>query len=134
MDASRQPAELATATTSLLGMTTEKLRVRFAAVEILKGITLHARRGQILAIIGPAGAGKTTYLRCLNRMLELDLDFRISGNVYLNVQSVYHMDVQVSALRRQVGMVFSVPIDLPMTICQNLTFGLSLERNSRSQC
>ena len=53
------------------GMRTEDLRVNFIAEEILKGITLDARRGEILSIIGPAGAGKTTYLRCLNRMLEL---------------------------------------------------------------
>ena len=113
------------------GMRTEDLRVSFAGEEILKGITLAAHRGEILSIIGPAGAGKTTYLRCLNRMLELDPDFRISGGVWLNTRPVYERSLQVAALRRSVGMVFSVPITLPMSIAQNLSFGLDLEREGR---
>ncbi|MBZ5500043.1 MAG: phosphate ABC transporter ATP-binding protein [Acidobacteriia bacterium] len=115
------------------GMQTEDLRVSFAAEEILKSITLEARRGEILSIIGPAGAGKTTFLRCLNRMLELDLDFKVSGKVLLNQQSVYDREVQVAALRRKIGMVFSVPVTLPMTIHQNLTFGLNLDREGRNR-
>ena len=116
-----------------VGMSTENLCVSFNGKEILKGITLDAPRGEILAIIGPAGAGKTTYLRCLNRMLELELDFKISGRVLLNDQSIYDRQMQVSALRRKVGMVFSIPIALPMTIDQNLSFGLNLDRNGRNQ-
>ncbi len=115
------------------GMRTEDLRVSFAAEEILKGITLEARRGEILSIIGPAGAGKTTYLRCLNRMLELDPDFRISGNVLLNGRSIYDREVQAAALRRKIGMVFSIPVTLPMTILQNLTFGLNLDSEGRNR-
>jgi phosphate transport system ATP-binding protein len=115
------------------GMRTEDLRVSIAGQEILKGITLETRSGEILSIIGPAGAGKTTYLRCLNRMLELDPDFRISGKVLLNGRSVYDRDVQIAALRRRVGMVFSVPITLPMTIAKNLSFGLNLDRNERGR-
>jgi phosphate transport system ATP-binding protein len=115
------------------GICTEDLRVSFLEDEILKGITIDARRGEILSIIGPAGAGKTTFLRCLNRMLELDPDWKISGSVLLNGRSVYESGVQVAALRRKVGMVFSVPITLPMTIYENLTFGLSLDNEKRNQ-
>jgi phosphate transport system ATP-binding protein len=106
--------------------------VSYSANEILKGITLDARRGEILSIIGPAGAGKTTFLRCLNRMLDLDPDWRISGTVLLNGQSIYGKDVPVSSLRRKIGMVFSVPVTLPMTIQRNLAFGLDLEREGKS--
>ncbi len=116
------------------GVRTEDLRVSFGGRELLKGITLDARRGEILSVIGPAGAGKTTYLRCLNRMLELDPDYSISGRVLLDGHSVYDPDVQVSELRRRVGLVFSVPITLPMTVCENLTFGLNLNRGERSLC
>ena len=115
------------------GIRTEGLRVGYSGKEILKGITLDARRGEILSIIGPAGAGKTSYLRCLNRMLDLDPDWQICGKVLLNGQSIYGRDVQVAALRRKVGMVFSVPVTLPMTIYQNLTFGLDLNREGRPQ-
>jgi phosphate transport system ATP-binding protein len=115
------------------GIYTENLRVSCAGNEILKGITLDAYRGEVLSIIGPAGAGKTTYLRCLNRMLDLDPDWQISGSVLLNGHSIYEKDVEVATLRRKVGMVFSVPVILPMTIQQNLAFGLSLDRNEQSR-
>jgi len=103
---------------------TEDLRVHVPGAEILKGISLEARKGEILSIIGPAGAGKTTFLRCLNRMAELDIDVKVSGKILVDGESIY--DYDVALLRRQVGMVFSVPIPLPMTVYQNLTFGLRL--------
>jgi phosphate transport system ATP-binding protein len=112
---------------------TEDLRVRVLETEILKGITLDARRGEILSIIGPAGAGKTTFLRCLNRMNDLTPEVKVSGQVLLNGLSVYDREVDVALLRRRVGMVFSVPVTLPLTILQNLTFGLRLVSTSRVQ-
>jgi len=110
---------------------TEDLRVQANGTEILKGISLEARRGEILSIIGPAGAGKTTFLRCLNRMAELDLDIKITGQILLDGQSIY--DRNVAMLRRQVGMVFSVPVALPMSVYENLTFGLRLASGSRRE-
>jgi len=115
------------------GVCTEDLRVSYEGNEILRGITLDARRGEILSIIGPAGAGKTSFLRCLNRMLDLDPDWRVSGTVLLNGQSIYGREVQVAVLRRKIGMVFSVPVTLPMTIYQNLAFGLNLNREGKSR-
>ena len=122
-----------TGTHIFAGIRTEDLRVSYAGNEILKGIALDARRGEILSIIGPAGAGKTTYLRCLNRMLDLDPDWSVSGTVLLNGESIYGKDIQVAALRRKVGMVFSVPVTLPMTIYRNLTFGLNLNSEDRGR-
>jgi phosphate transport system ATP-binding protein len=107
------------------------LRVQANGTEILKGISLEARRGEILSIIGPAGAGKTTFLRCLNRMAELELDFKISGQILLDGESIYDRDVAM--LRRQVGMVFSVPVPLPMSVRENMTFGLRLASGSRNK-
>jgi phosphate transport system ATP-binding protein len=109
---------------------TKDLKVRAGKLEILKGITLEARKGEILSIIGPAGAGKTTFLRCLNRMNELDLDLKVSGEIFLDGESVY--DLNVAALRRSVGMVFSVPIPLPMTVYENLIFGTRLVPGRRN--
>jgi phosphate transport system ATP-binding protein len=118
---------------ALAGISTKDLRVSYSGNEILKSITLDAHCGDILSIIGPAGAGKTTFLRCLNRMLDLDFDWNISGSVLLNGHSIYDKDIQVAALRRKVGMVFSVPVILPMSIYQNLTFGLNLNSDERSR-
>jgi phosphate transport system ATP-binding protein len=112
-------------------MQAEDLHVRVPGLEILKGISLDSRRGEILSIIGPAGAGKTTYLRCLNRMAELDPEMEISGRVLLEGKSIYGGDVEEALLRRQVGTVFSVPIVLPMTVLENLEFGLRIQTRSR---
>ena len=111
---------------------TPKLRVSDLHVcnpkeETLKGISIDAHRGEILAIIGPAGAGKTTFLRCINRMVDLDLDLKPTGQIFLDGFPVYDEAVDVALLRRKIGMVFSVPVPLPMTIFQNVTFGLSLD-------
>jgi phosphate transport system ATP-binding protein len=108
------------------------LKVRIRTQEILKGIDLDARRGEILSIIGPAGAGKTTFLRCLNRMAELDSDLEISGSVCLYGQPIYGNAMPAAILRRQVGTVFSVPIALPMSVGENLAFGLRLADSNSS--
>lgn len=108
------------------------LKVRGRGQEILKGIDLDVKRGEILSIIGPAGAGKTTFLRCLNRMAELDSDLEISGSICLDGQPIYGNAMPAAMLRRQIGTVFSVPITLPMSIRENLAFGLRLaDSNSR---
>jgi len=118
---------------ALSGIRTENLCVSYAETPILKSITLEAHCGEILSIIGPAGAGKTTFLRALNRLLELDPEYRISGTVLLDGDPVYEKHVAVAALRRKAGMVFSVPVPLPMTIFQNLAFGLNLDPDERSR-
>jgi phosphate transport system ATP-binding protein len=109
------------------------LSVRGGTSEYLKQISLEVYHGEILAIIGPAGAGKTTFLRSLNRLNDLDPNLHVSGQVFLDGQPIYDSAVDVALLRRQVGMVFSVPIPLPMTIYQNLAFGPSLLRESRDR-
>jgi phosphate transport system ATP-binding protein len=116
---------------SLCEIKAENLRVQIGKELILKGISLEARQGEILSIIGPAGAGKTTFLRCLNRMIELDIDMKTSGGITLDGKSVYDFDV--AALRRQIGMVFSVPTPLPMTVYENLVFGIRLETGRRNK-
>ena len=104
----------------------ENLRVNSLNGVILKGISLDVARGEILSIIGPAGAGKTTFLRAINRMNDLDPDLISDGDVLLDGYSVYESNVDVALLRRKVGMVFSVPVPLPMSIFENVAFGLRL--------
>ena len=116
----------------LIKLKIEDLRVRSRNAEILKGISFDVSVGEVLSIIGPAGAGKTTFLRAINRMNDFDPDLKTSGRVLLDGHSVYDRDVDVALLRRTVGMVFSVPVPLPMTIFENVAFGLRLGGASKN--
>ncbi|MBI2932810.1 MAG: phosphate ABC transporter ATP-binding protein [Planctomycetes bacterium] len=110
----------------------ESLSVWGTRGQILRGIRLDVHRGEILAVIGPAGAGKTTFLRCLNRMTDLDPGLLVTGDIFIDGHPTLTPEVDAVLLRRKVGMVFSVPVPLPMTIRQNLAFGLSLTGNGRA--
>jgi phosphate transport system ATP-binding protein len=89
----------------------------------LQGITLEIGAGEILGVIGPARAGKTTFLRSLNRMNDLEPGFRAGGRLSWRGVDLYRERVDVAALRRKLGMVFAVPVPLPGTIYQNLAMG-----------
>ncbi len=101
----------------------QNLEIRAGAQQILEPITLQIRPGEILSVIGPAGSGKTTFLRALNRLLDFDKELTVSGTVSLAGQPIMGLDVDVPAVRRRVGIVFSTPTPLPMSIYENLTFG-----------
>ena len=108
---------------------TEDLRVRAPGRDVIKGVNLSVRKGEILAIIGPAASGKTKFLRCLNRMNDLDPELSVSGQVFLDGWPVYEPGVDLALVRRRIGMVFSVPVPLPMSILRNLVFGPDLQRD-----
>ncbi|MGZ4960770.1 MAG: phosphate ABC transporter ATP-binding protein [Methylomonas sp.] len=95
----------------------------FAGKEVLQDITLDINPCQRLAIIGPAGSGKSTFLRCLNRLNDLEFGFAAHGTILLDGQDIYLGDIDVPTLRRRVGMVHSVPIPLPWSIYDNLAYG-----------
>lgn len=111
---------------------TQDLAATAGTQPVLKPVTLEVHTGEILAIIGPAGAGKTTFLRSLNRMNDLDPSLRVSGQVFLDGHPVYEPGVDLAAVRRRIGMVFSVPVPLPMTIQQNMRFGPGLTGESKT--
>ena len=105
------------------GLKIEDLNVRADGREILRSVSLEVRRGEILGIIGPAGSGKTTFLRALNRLTDLDEGLKISGRIFLNGVSVLDRDADVVEIRRKIGLVFPVPTPLPLSIFDNLAFG-----------
>jgi phosphate transport system ATP-binding protein len=99
------------------------LTVRFGRQTALRGIDLDIGARQVFGIIGPAGSGKTTFLRALNRLNDLTPDCTAEGEVRLDGSDIYHPAYDVVPLRRRVGIVFALPIPLPMTIHQNLVYG-----------
>ncbi|HUU11029.1 MAG TPA: phosphate ABC transporter ATP-binding protein [Phycisphaerae bacterium] len=101
----------------------EDFSVALAGAAVLRHITLDIRPQERLAIIGPAASGKTTFLRSLNRLNDLDPQFSKSGHIRIDGRDIYGPDVDVADLRRRVGMVFAVPIPLPWTLYENLAYG-----------
>jgi phosphate transport system ATP-binding protein len=89
------------------------------------------REHAITALFGPAGGGKSTLLRCLNRLNDLTDVAEISGRILMDGENVLDPQIDTIALRRKVGMVFARPVVLPMSIYQNLTYGLELAGEKR---
>jgi phosphate transport system ATP-binding protein len=100
----------------------------------LKGITLDLPERQVTGMIGPSGCGKSTLLRVLNRMYSLYPGQRATGEVLLDGKNILDADVDINALRAKVGMVFQKPTPFPMSIAENIAFGIRLhERLTRAQ-
>jgi phosphate transport system ATP-binding protein len=99
----------------------------------LQDVTLDIPTNEITVLFGPSHAGKSTLLRCLNRLNDLiqNEETRITGRILLDGQDVYAPSVDVTDLRRRVGMVFALPIALPMTIEENVTYGLRMQGERR---
>ncbi|PIP35087.1 MAG: phosphate ABC transporter ATP-binding protein [Desulfobacterales bacterium CG23_combo_of_CG06-09_8_20_14_all_52_9] len=97
------------------------LRVGYGNEQALKGISLDVYENEILAIIGPAQSGKTTLLKVINRTVEFIPGVQVEGSVKIDGQDV--LDVKnVYELRRKIGMVFPLPIGLPLSIYDNVAF------------
>ena len=100
----------------------------------LKGIDFDIPDRQVTGMIGPSGCGKSTLLRVLNRMYSLYPGQRATGEVMLDGENVIAPEMDLNALRAKVGMVFQKPTPFPMTIHENIAFGIRLhEKLSRSQ-
>jgi phosphate transport system ATP-binding protein len=94
--------------------------------ESLRNVNLFIPARAITVLFGPAGGGKSTLLRTINRLNDLTDVVRLTGHVWLDDMDVLDSKVDVISLRRRVGMVFARPVVLPMTVRQNVTYGLEL--------
>lgn len=92
----------------------------------LQNISMRIPRKRVTALIGPSGCGKSTLIRCFNRMNDLIDSVRIEGRIELNGLEIHDKEVDVSQLRRRVGMVFQRPNPFPKTIYENVAYGLRL--------
>jgi phosphate transport system ATP-binding protein len=100
----------------------------------LKNINLEIYKRRVTAFIGPSGCGKSTLLRTMNRMYDLYPEQRATGELLLDEENVIDRGVDVNSLRAKVGMVFQKPTPFPMSIYDNIAFGVRLhERMSRGQ-
>jgi phosphate transport system ATP-binding protein len=115
-------------------MSIRDLRFYYGDSLALKGITLALDDRKVTAFIGPSGCGKSTLLRVLNRMYDLYPRQRAEGEVLLDGENILNPGQDLNLLRAKVGMVFQKPTPFPMTIFDNIAFGIQLyERVSRSE-
>ncbi len=112
-------------------MTTSKIIVRglnfyYGKFQSLKDVTLNVEQQKITAFIGPSGCGKSTLLRTMNRMYDLYPGQRAVGDILLNGENILRPGIDLNALRAKVGMVFQKPTPFPMSIYDNIAFGVKL--------
>ncbi len=100
------------------------LSLFYGNFQALKNINLNIEKQKITALIGPSGCGKSTFLRCLNRMNDLIDDVRITGSVKISNHDIYKNGHDLLGLRKMVGMVFQRPNPFPLSIYDNVVYGL----------
>ncbi|CAH2762726.1 phosphate ABC transporter ATP-binding protein [Erysipelothrix amsterdamensis] len=102
----------------------KNLNLFYGEHQALKEISIDIKKQKVTAFIGPSGCGKSTFLRCFNRMNDLVENCRIEGSVLFEDENIYGRDVDVVDLRTRVGMVFQHPNPFPMSIYDNVAYGL----------
>jgi phosphate transport system ATP-binding protein len=105
---------------------TRELNLWYGKFQALKGVTISIRHGLITSLIGPSGCGKTTLLRCFNRVNERYGYVTTKGEIIVLGKNIYDPDVSLIELRKSVGMVFQRPNPLPISIYENVVFGLRI--------
>ena len=103
--------------------TVKDMELYYGSFHALKNVNLNIASGAITAFIGPSGCGKSTFLKSLNRMNDLVEGCRITGNIRLMGEDIYDRNMDVSVLRRRVGMVFQKPNPFPMSVYDNIAYG-----------
>jgi phosphate transport system ATP-binding protein len=103
------------------------LSLFYGQAQALNGISFRMKRNCVTAFIGPSGCGKSTLLRCFNRMNDLIDDVSVEGEINLDGKNIYDKDVDITALRQRIGMVFQKPNPFPMSIFENVSYSLRLQ-------
>ena len=110
---------------------TKELSLWYAKFQALKGISVELKSGHITSLIGPSGCGKTTLLRCFNRVNERYGYVTTKGEIKVLGKNIYDPDVSLIQLRKSVGMVFQRPNPLPISIYENVVFGMRIHSGGK---
>jgi phosphate transport system ATP-binding protein len=111
----------------------KNLNVYYGRQQALKDVNIEIPRKQITVIMGPSGCGKTTLLKSLNRFLELSDGTRITGQVLVDGQDIYERDVDVTEVRKTVGLLAQRPSPLPMSIYDNVAYGMHIHKMKKDR-
>lgn len=110
---------------------THDLNIWFGSIRALKTVNIEIEANEILSIIGPSNSGKTTFLRALNRLNDLNPTFKFTGLIEMEREDINKADVE--ALRRKIGMVFALPLPLPLSIFDNVAYGVRMHGEKRKR-
>jgi phosphate transport system ATP-binding protein len=105
---------------------TRALNLWYGGFQALRGVSVEIKHGIITSLIGPSGCGKTTLLRCFNRVNERYGNVRTTGEIRILGENIYGPAVSLVELRKAVGMVFQRPNPLPISVYENVVFGLRI--------
>ncbi len=100
------------------------LNIWFDSVHALKQVSMGIENKEILSVIGPSNSGKTTFLRALNRLGDLNQNIKMTGTIKLEQEDIKNIDTEL--LRKKVGMVFALPLPLPLSIFENVVYGVRM--------
>ena len=104
-------------------MLTKNLNLFYGDVQALKDVSMDMYKCRVTALIGPSGCGKSTFIKTLNRMNDTIAGVKISGDVRLDGEDIYGKNVDVTVLRKKIGMVFQSPNPFPMSVYDNVSYG-----------
>ena len=107
------------------------LNIWFGSIHAIKQVNMEIEANEILSVIGPSNSGKTTFLRTLNRLNDLNPNFKLTGAVELERENIRAIDVEI--LRRKIGMVFALPLPLPLSIFDNVAYGIKMHGESKKK-
>ena len=111
----------------------KNLNVFYGKQQALKDVNIKIPKNQITVIMGPSGCGKTTLLKSLNRFLELTDDTHITGEILLDGQNIYDSRVDVTEVRKVIGLLAQRPSPLPMSIYDNVVYGMNIHRMKKDR-
>lgn len=130
LNASRQPMRIED---EIHALKVDNLNLYYGPKQALKNVTMSIAKKKATAFIGPSGCGKSTLLRCFNRMNDLIDGCRVEGKINLEGKNIFDKDVDISALRRNVGMVFQKPNPFPKSIYENVAYGPKIHGLARDK-
>lgn len=103
------------------------LNVAHAGTPILKDVNLEIPRNRVTVILGPSGCGKTTLLKCLNRLIDIYNGLDVSGQIYLDGEEILNRRNDLTRIRQKMGLLSQRPYPLPMSIFDNVAYGLKIQ-------
>lgn len=105
----------------------QHLNVSHQGIPILKDINLSIPRNRVTVILGPSGCGKTTLLKCLNRLIDIYNGLDVSGHIYLDGEEILNRRNDLTRIRQKMGLLSQRPYPLPMSIFDNVAYGLKIQ-------